>query len=94
MSIPLVLIEIDKDSRLHVYQHEGVRVALVDQRADPQIVVLPEADQMLEIEAVIHRDGWPEIPILTLRCDDGIKTASEVVRRLDEGRIVVAEFAR
>ena len=49
---PAVLIVIDRDSRLSVLQDEGVQVVLVDERADPDIVVLlprkNQAQQLLE----------------------------------------------
>lgn len=49
---PAVLVLIDRDSRLSILQDEGVQVVLVDERADPDIVVLlprsNQAQQLLE----------------------------------------------
>lgn len=88
-AIPLVLIEITQHSRLRVLRHAGVMVAFVDQRADPIVTILPERHQPLEIDAVIHG-----LPIVTQRHDDVAKSAEENVRRLDEGKVVVAELVR
>ena len=83
---PIVLIEIDANSRLRILQHEGVTVAFIDHRVDPKLVILPERHQPLEIDAAVQ--GM--LPILSLRSDDPVKTAADTVRRLTDGQIVVA----
>ena len=83
---PIVLIEIDRDSRLHVYQHAGVRVAVIDRRIEPALFILPEAHQPLEMDAAIGH-----LPLHALGVGDDLsRTAAEMLRRLHSAEIVVA----
>lgn len=82
---PIVLVEIDVNSRLRVLQHEGVTVALIDRRIDPVLTLLPERDQSLEIDEAVGN-----LQILSAGCDDEARTAAEIIRRLVARQIVVA----
>lgn len=82
---PIVLVEIDRNSRIRILQHEGVRVAFVDRRADPVMVILPEVHQPIEIDEAVGG-----LQILSLRSDDQAKTAVETIRRISAREIVVA----
>lgn len=85
--LPIVLIEIDGNSRLRVLRHEGVWVALIDRRIDPHLVLLPERHQPLQIHETVR-----ELPIVTLREDDAARTAHYAIDRLERGEIIVAGF--
>lgn len=82
--MPAVLVVIDRDSRLSVLQDEEVQVVLVDERADPDIVVLlprkNQAQQLLERIA----DKYPA------SCDHDIGDAAiNALTQLYRRRIVV-----
>lgn len=81
---PFVLIEIDKDSRLHVLQDVGVRVGFVDHRVDPVLTIFGAADQSAEINQVTAL-----LPVVTRGSDDFSRTAAEMVRRIANGELVV-----
>ena len=85
---PIVLVRIDKDSRVHVLRHTGVMIALLDERVDPVVVILPDQHQPLEIDAAIKNN-----PIMSGHWDDEAKTAASVINRLGAGEIVAAGFA-
>jgi hypothetical protein len=89
MSIPIVLVRIDSNSRVSVLQGEGsVAIYLLDERSDPHAVLLPERDQMDEIlEAVAAH------PLISIRQDDAARTARSTIDRLDGRQVVVAGFA-
>lgn len=82
---PIVLIEIDQNSRLHIFRHEGVQVAFLDLRVDPMVVLLPEAHQPVEMYTAIAGH-----PIVSLRHDDTAHTGSVVISRIENAEIVVA----
>ena len=86
---PIVLIEIDKDSRLRILRHEDVLVAFLDHRVDPVVVLLPQRHQRLEIDAAIQSAAGP-FPIVSERHDDEVHTASVAISRLDNRQVVVA----
>lgn len=82
---PIVLVEIDKDSRLRILQDAGVRVAFVDRRVDPHLVLLPDRQQAIEIDETVR-----DLTILSVVNDDPARTAAETLRRLATGEVVVA----
>jgi hypothetical protein len=89
--LPIVLVEIDKNSRLRILRHEGVMVAFLDLRVDPVVVLLPQRHQPLEIDDAIQSAAGP-FPIMSENHDDIMHTASVVVSRLDHRQVVVAEL--
>lgn len=82
---PMVLVMIDKDSRLAILRHEGVQVAFLDLRVDPVVLLLPEEHQMLELHAAIGA-----YPIVSLGHEDAMHTASVLLSRLENRQVVVA----
>ena len=91
--LPVVLIQIDENSRLSILRHEGVMVAFLDLRVDPAVVLLPEAHQPLEIDAAI-RSAAGSYPIISAAHDDETHTASVVLSRLENRQIIVAKGPR
>lgn len=90
MPRPIVLIRIDRNSRITVLQGDGKEFAaiyLLDERMDPNAVLLPERDQIDEILDVVA-----EHPLISIRQDDAARTARSTVDRLDAREIVVAGF--
>ena len=86
--LPIVLVQIDQNSRLSIYRHEGVQVAFLDLRVDPVVVLMPEANQMLEMAAALERAGAH--PIVSPSSDDELRTAAHIVSMLESGGVVVA----
>lgn len=89
--LPIVLVEIDRNSRLRILRHEGVMVAFLDLRVDPVVVLLPQRHQPLEIDAAMM-DAVKPYPLMSENHDDVMHTASVVVSRLDNRQVVVAEL--
>lgn len=83
---PLVLIRIDRNSRLHIEQTAGVQTAFLDERADGACVVIRR--DVEEIEKIIFALGGKLI--VSEDHDDIARTASETLRRRGAGEIVVA----
>lgn len=82
---PIVLVLIDKDSRLRVLQTEEIQVALVDERVDRYgIVLLPRENQIEQIIAAIG-----DLKVIS-PTHDIANTAKEAVRRLKALGTVVA----
>jgi hypothetical protein len=89
MPRPIVLVRIDRNSRITVLQGEGfAAIYLLDERSDPHAVLLPERNQMDEI-----LDAVASSPLISVRQDDAARTARSAVDRLDGREIVVAGFA-
>lgn len=82
---PVVLVEIDANSRLRILQDIGVRVAYIDRRVDPQLVLLPERNQAIEIF-----DAVRGFQLLSITDDDMARTAAEIMRAIAAGEVVVA----
>ncbi len=83
--IPFVLLIVDENSRLSVLQHEGVRVAFIDRRVDPSVVLLPESHQPIEMY-----EATANLPLLSPSHDDEARSAAETIRRIAAGDVVVA----
>lgn len=82
---PIVLVEIDDNSRVRILQTDGVRVGFVDRRVDgTHLTILPEKNQGLEIDAAIA-----DLHILSIQHDDPVKTAVDTLLRLARGKIIV-----
>lgn len=86
---PIVLVIVDENSRLSILRHEGVMVGFLDKRVDPLVVILPEVNQPLEIDAAMMGAVGP-YPILSTTHDDEAHSGSAVASMLDRGRVVVA----
>lgn len=90
---PIVLIEIDRNSRIRILQTDGVRVGFVDRRVDGEhLTILPEVNEALAIDEAIA-----DLHILSINHDDPIRTAAMTLLRIARREIVVvglvAEFA-
>lgn len=84
---PAVLVMIDRNSRLCILQDDGVQVVLVDERADPEVVILvPRRDQAEEMLLVLG-DKYPA----SLRNDFG-GTAANALAQLYRRRILVGSL--
>ena len=84
---PAVLVLIDRDSRLSILQDEGVQVVLVDERTDPDIVILlPRRDQAEELLLVLG-DKYP-----ASRTDDIGITAANALSQLYRRRILIGQL--
>jgi tellurite resistance protein len=82
---PIVLIEIDADSRLVIRQTSGVRVAFIDQRVDgDHVSIFSERDQM---DAIIAACATKKI--LSPQTDDEVRTAANAIRRVVTGDVIV-----
>lgn len=82
---PIVLIEIDENSRVHILQTDGVRVGFVDRRVDGEhLTILPETDEWDRIASTL--DG---LSLLSAKRDDLAKSAAETLRRIANGEVVV-----
>lgn len=87
MTTPIVLVEIDADSRLVIRQSAGVRVAFIDHRVDDYgVTIFGERDQM---DAILASCSTRKI--LTPQTDDEVRTAADAIRRVVTGQIVVSE---
>lgn len=87
MATPIVLVEIDADSRLVIRQTSGVRVAFIDKRVDDYgVAIFNERDQMdAIIAACSHRK------LLSPQTDDEVRTAANAIRRVVSGDVIVTE---
>jgi hypothetical protein len=84
---PAVLIVIDANSRLSVLQDAGVQVVLLDQRVDPDFVILlPQRNQYEEILLTLG-DKYP----VSLWDDDG-GTAANGIAQLYRKRLIVGSL--
>ncbi len=83
--IPIVLIEIDENSRVRILQTNGVRVGFVDRRVDGEhLTILPEQDDWELIALAIDN-----LHLLSAKRDDLARTAAETLRRIANREIVV-----
>jgi hypothetical protein len=83
---PIVLIEIDENSRLHVRQTVGVRIGFIDYRVEKDaLTFLPELDQEQEILTAIGG-----LKMISLTADDAVKTAATTILRIGSRRMIVA----
>lgn len=82
---PVVLVSIDKNSRLHIKQTDGVLTAFVDERVDGYAVVLLPEDN--ESEAILAE--VKDKPVVSQRTDIA-GTAAAAIRQIRAGLIVVA----
>lgn len=90
MTRPTILVRIDGNSRVSVLQGESpAAVYLLDERIDPHLVMLPEADQMAEILDAV----W-KYKLVSILQDDLSRTAADLNHQLRTGQIVVAGFAK
>lgn len=86
---PAVLIRIDRNSCLSVLQDEGAQVVLLDERADPEVVILlPRRDQAEEMLLVLG-DKYPA----SLNDDFG-GTAVNALAQLYRQRILVGKLVQ
>ncbi|MDR3471562.1 MAG: hypothetical protein P4M09_07710 [Devosia sp.] len=84
--IPIVLVEIDRDSRMRVLQTSGVRLVIADHRVDPIATLFPEADQLQELLAAVA-----DLPLLAPGSgDDLVQSAVAAIRRVRSGLTIVA----
>lgn len=82
--VPIVLVEINENSRVRILQTDGVRVGFVDRRVDGNhLTILPERDQWFEINAAIA-----DLDIMSIARDDPVKTALNTLLRLARGKII------
>ena len=78
---------IDRDSRLSILQDEGVQVVLVDERVDPDVVILlPRRDQAEELPPVLG-DKYA-----ASRTDDIGMTAANALAQLYRRRIIIGQL--
>lgn len=83
---PIVLVRIDRDSRVHIEQSMGVQTAFLDERVDGACVVVRR--NVEEIEKIIAAVAGKFI--VSEAHDDVARTAAETLRRIATGEIVVA----
>jgi hypothetical protein len=85
---PIVLIEIDENSRLRLSQTDGVRVGFVDRRVDGNhLTIFPETNDWDRIAPAID-----QLQLLSPRRDDLARTAAETLRRLANGEVIVVKL--
>ena len=80
----IVLICVDRNSRLSFLQTDGVHVAFVDQRVDPVCVLWPEQNQ---IEAILA--SLAGLPVVSPGDDDDFHSATAAIRRVRSGLTIV-----
>ena len=81
---PAVLVGIDRNSRVYILQDEQVQVVLLDERTDPDVVILlPMRDQAEEMLHVLG-DKYP-----ASRSADIGQTAVNALAQLYHRRIIV-----
>lgn len=86
--VPIVLVDVDEDSRMRILSTPGVRVAFLDRRVDgDHLTILPAADQWPAILASVA-----DVNLLSLRTDDPAQTAANTLARIASGQIVIAEL--
>lgn len=85
--VPIVLIEIDENSRLQIRQEAGVRIIFIDYRVEnDHVTVMPErADDVLSAIAAM--------PLISPKSgyDDWARTAVATLQRIAAGRVIVAK---
>lgn len=82
--MPIVLIEIDRNSSVNFRQTDGVHVALIDHRVDPLVVLFPEAN---ETEAIMAALG--DLKVVSSEADDLVRSAAATIRRVRAGFTIV-----
>lgn len=83
---PIVLIEIDENSRLRIRQTVGVRIGFIDYRVEKDaLTILPECDQAEEILVAIGG-----LTLLSANEDDPVGTAAATIMRIGERRTIIA----
>jgi len=88
--VPIVLVQIDENSRLSLLQTTGVRVAFIDYRVERDVLTLmPEADQESAIMATIDA-----LTLASPKRDDAVKTATATILRIGDKRVIVAKGPR
>lgn len=81
---PAVLVRIDANSTLSVLQDTGVQIVLLDERVDPEyVVLLPQRDQKEELLLTLG-DKYP----VSLRDDHG-GTAANALSQLYRRRLII-----
>lgn len=84
---PTVLVRIDKNSAVSVLQDAGVQVVLLDERTDPDyVVLLPQRAQYEEILLILG-DKFP----VSLWSDHGATAANAIAQHL-RGKIIVGRL--
>jgi len=83
---PIVLIEIDENSRLRIRQTVGVRIGFIDYRVEKDaLTFLPEIDQEDEIMRAIGG-----LSLISQKADDAVQTAAATIMRIGSKRMIVA----
>lgn len=86
--IPTVLVVVNKDSRVELFQDEAVQVAFADERVDTHAVtLLPRQNQAIELCARL--DG----KIVVSPAEDHAGTAENAVRQLQFLNIITTGLA-
>lgn len=81
--IPTVLVVVNKDSRVELFQDEGVQVAFADERVDTHAVtLLPRQNQAIELYDRL--DG----KVVVSPAEDHAGTAANAVRQLTNLQII------
>ena len=84
---PIVLIEIDENSRLNVRQTTGVRIGFIDYRVEKDVLtIMPEQDQESEIMAAIGG-----LSLISPKADDAVQTAAATIMRIGSKRMIIAK---
>ncbi len=85
--VPIVLIEIDENSRLRIRQTTGVRIGFIDYRVEKDaLTIMPEVDQTGEITAAID-----SLKLISPKSDDAVGTAVATLQRIARGGVIVAK---
>lgn len=85
---PAVLVVIDANSRLGIYQDDGVQVALLDERVNPEFVtLLPRRSQAEEMLAILGG----KYPVSL--GNDHEMTAANAVSQLLRWRLIVGALS-
>ncbi len=85
--VPIVLIEIDENSRLRIRQTTGVRIGFIDYRVEKDaLTIMPEVDQTGEIMAAID-----SLKLISPKSDDAVGTAVATLQRIARGGVIVAK---
>ena len=88
--VPIVLVQIDENSRLSLLQTRGVRIAFIDYRVERDMLTfLPEADQEPAIMAAVDA-----LKMISPKRDDAVKTATATIMRIGDKRVIVAKGPR
>lgn len=86
---PIVLVEIDGDSRLKLLQSDGVFVGFVDRRVDRILTLWPEENQ---IEAILA--SLVGLEMVSPGDDDLVGSAVATIQRVRSGLTVVSTGPR